>query len=572
MNSTGKVYGVLLALLLFLPCKALGDVTATVDRDVMAMGETLRLTITATEGENTKEADLRPLLANFDILQRASSSNYSLVNGRGSHTEQLQLDITPRREGVLRIPAMRVGKGVTNALEVTVRGAPEAPDGGQAVIFEAEVDRDSVYVQGQVILTLRLQQSINLDNRSVSELELDNAFISKLEQKSFQRNIDGRQWLVHEIRYAVFPEQSGTLEIPAQTFTARVPGGRRSLFDMAAAGRLMRRQSEPLSIDVLPVPDEYPDGTWLPARQVTITEQWSTPPDELRAGESATRTLRIQGEGVQGAQLPPVLFSPVDGLKLYPDQPQISDQEISTGLMGTRVDSAAVVPMQEGNWELPEIRIPWWDTHAQQLRYATVPARTLSVAPADPATVATAAAPVADPGAVPEAPAAPPAAGSNLAWQLLALFSSLGWLATLGWLAWQRRGAPQANSPATAHSTSARRALASLRAACDDNDARAARRAVIDWANAVLRQGKAHDERGEYPQNSFSSLQQVADRFGDDELTAALRELESTLYGADGGAWSGLRLAGCAKRLHSDARATSRGEPRDELRLYPQSA
>lgn len=571
MNSTGKVCSVLLVMLLILPSQALAEVTAAVDRNVMAMGETLRLTITATEGENTKEADLRPLLANFDILQRASSSNYSLVNGRGSHTEQLQLDITPRREGVLRIPAMRIGKGVTNALEVTVRSAPEAPDGGQSVVFEAEVDRDTVYVQGQLILTLRLQQSINLDNRSVSELELDNAFITKLEQKSFQRNIDGRQWLVHEIRYAVFPEQSGTLEIPAQTFTARVPGGRRSLFDMAGAGRLMRRQSKPLSIDVLPVPDEYPGGEWLPARQVTITEQWSTPPDKLRAGESATRTLRIQGEGVQGAQLPPVLFTPVDGLKLYPDQPQISDQEISTGLMGTRVDSAAVVPMQEGTLELPEIRIPWWDTHAQQLRYATVPARTLRVAPADPATVASAAPPSTAPAAAPGVTALVPAAGGALAWQLLALFSSLGWLATLGWLVWQRRGARQPKSPAT-QSTSARRALATLCTACDNDDARAARRAVIDWANAVLWREKTNREQGENREYKLSSLQQVADRFGDDELTAALRELESTLYGADGDAWSGRSLSTCAQRLYRSAQASSRGEPGDELRLYPQSA
>ena len=56
-----------------------------------------------------------------------------------------------------------------------------------------------------------------------------------------QRNIDGRPWLVHEIRYAIFPEQSGSLEIPAQTFSARESKPRRSFFDLNSGGRQLRR-------------------------------------------------------------------------------------------------------------------------------------------------------------------------------------------------------------------------------------------------------------------------------------------------------------------------------------------
>ena len=64
-----------------------------------------------------------------------------------------------------------------------VSRCPDIRPRDEPVLFEAEVDRDSVYVQGQVILTLRLQQAINLDGRSISELELDNAFVKPLEQQ-----------------------------------------------------------------------------------------------------------------------------------------------------------------------------------------------------------------------------------------------------------------------------------------------------------------------------------------------------------------------------------------------------
>ena len=141
-------------------------VTASLDRDRVAMGDAMRLTITATENEEMSNADLRPLLTDFEILQRSTSSNTSIINGRRTHTKQLLVDITPRREGTLKVPPLRVGQHNTNLLLVSVAPAPTTSAEGQTVLFDAEVDKETVYVQGQVILTLRLQQAVNRLARS----------------------------------------------------------------------------------------------------------------------------------------------------------------------------------------------------------------------------------------------------------------------------------------------------------------------------------------------------------------------------------------------------------------------
>ncbi len=127
-----------------------------------------------------------------------------------------------------------------------------------------------------------------------------------------------------------------------------------------------------------------PQTPGCPPGSLTLEENWSTSPEQLRVGESATRTIRIQGEGLQGAQLPPILFAPTDGLKYYPDQPQISEQEIPDGLLGIRQDSAAVVPTRAGTYLIPEIRIPWWDTQSEQVQYAVLPEREITVTAAEP--------------------------------------------------------------------------------------------------------------------------------------------------------------------------------------------
>ena len=134
---------------------------------------------------------------------------------------QLQIEITPRRPGALIISSFQVGASKTAPVWVNVSKMARVDPSTEAILFEATVDSDSVYVQGQLILTLRLQQAVNLDGRSISDLQLPGAFVVPLEQKSFQRTVSGRPWLVHEVRYAIFQEKSGVLEIPAQSFSAR---------------------------------------------------------------------------------------------------------------------------------------------------------------------------------------------------------------------------------------------------------------------------------------------------------------------------------------------------------------
>ncbi|MDX1733041.1 MAG: BatD family protein [Halioglobus sp.] len=557
MRSSGRHWCVAGVAALLLCCTpAIAAVTAIVDRDDVALGDTLRLVLTATDGEALGDVDLGALEADFEILQRTTTSQTNIVNGSRSSTRQLQIELAPRVEGNLQIPALRVDGVLTDPLPIRVTPAPDIDTGGQPLVFEAEVDRQQVYVQGQLILTLRIMQAVNLEGRNISEVEIDGAFVHALQQESFQRSIDGRPWLVHELRFAIFPEQSGTLEIPAQVFSGREVTGRRSFFDLGGGGRRLRRSTAPLTVDVLPRPAGFPSPTWLPARQVSIQESWSTPPEQLRVGESATRTITLTAAGLQGAQLPPLPEPQVDGIKFYPDQPRISETEIENGLRGTRVDSTAVVPTRAGNLTLPEVRIPWWDTESETVRYAVLPQRTLQVAAA-PLDSSTAAPPLAV-----EVDAASVAAPglertSALPWQIVSALSSLGWLLTLAYLVWLQRGGKSGRATAaSAEQVGERRRFKALLAACRANDAAATRQALIAWAQA-----RSADA-------ALVSLQAVAAWAGDSELRAELETLDNTLYGDGQPGWDGSALGRKLEQLRDRKRGADGAGP-DTLTLYP---
>ena len=116
MRRTGNLVALSLAICLALLSNSVtAKVTASVDRDRVSLGDVLSLTIASDADENINNIDLRPLLNDFDILKRSTSSSTRVINGKTTRTRQVMLDITPKRQGTLRIPPLRVDRTETNA-------------------------------------------------------------------------------------------------------------------------------------------------------------------------------------------------------------------------------------------------------------------------------------------------------------------------------------------------------------------------------------------------------------------------------------------------------------------------
>ncbi|EAW40753.1 Forkhead-associated protein [marine gamma proteobacterium HTCC2080] len=538
-----------LCLLLSMPTTA--RITAEVDRTNIAMGETLRLTLTADAGERPDQISLDQLEIDFEILQRSSSTSARLIGGEQNITRTLEIELSPLREGVLTIPAFNTGGRRTTPTAVKVSPEPEYALAEELVTFDATVDNTEVYVQAQVILTITLQQAINLDNRAVSDVDIPDTYQEALEQKSFQRRSGGRLWQVTELRYALFPQKSGDLLVPAIAFSGRelLPG--RSLLG-ARLGRRIAIKSDPINIRVKPVPATFPGDVWLPAQQLSLTSRWSAAPEQLSTGDSTTRTLEITAQGLQGSQLPPVTSlggtGGIKGLRFYPDKETIEQREIPLGLEGYRLQSEALVSSEAGNWTLPERTIPWWNTKTDTLEFARLPEERIRVtdllAPKDSANSDIATTPVLTEGTT----------VSGRLWQISA---ATGWLlaAILGALLWLRRRDTNANPPHDQADIDAQKTqhLMSVRKACSTNDPVAARLAVLTWGH------KRFDD------SSPNTLNEIAARVGGD-LAEELRAIDTLLFSKDSNpSWQGAKLFKLLKNY--DAGTTSKEVT--ELRLYP---
>lgn len=525
-------------------------ITAEADRTDIAMGETLRLILTATEGERPDEIDLSQLEQDFEILQRSTATSARIVGGEQNVTRTLELELAPNRDGILTVPAFSYGGRKTTPVAIKVSPQPDIDLGDELVYFDASVSQTEVYVQAQIILTITLQQAINLDNRAISELDIPNTYTEALEQKTYQRRVGGRLWQITELRYALFPQQSGVLEIPSVSFSGRelLPG--RSLLG-ARLGRRIALQSKAIEITVKPVPSNFPGDVWLPARHIEIASLWSTPPDRLTVGDSSTRTIEITAEGLQGSQLPPLssLMDGVEqpGLKFYPDQETIEQREVSSGIEGYRLQSEALVATTAGSWTLPELVIPWWDTDTDTLQYARLPAAQIAIT--TPTTLSTPE--LTNLGVTSMRPEAE-AKNTLWAWQVMAI---VGWclVIILVWLIWRvRRSNPISLTAIKPLAATSSRTLVALRLACSANNPQAAREALLDWARQRL------------PHSSVFSLANLAETCSP-ALSQEIRQLDACLWGHQENTWRGDKLFGLIKSEANGILA----KDGDDVSLYP---
>jgi hypothetical protein len=462
-------------------------VRATVDRNQVALEETLNLTLSADSILFSGEPDVSELSNDFHILNRQQSSRTNIINGKISSSRQWDYTLAPKREGDLTIPAITMGNKQTKAISIRVtpsNSARRQNTDNRQVWLEADITPRRGYVQQMLEYSVKLYSSVNFLDATLDPLEVDNALVESLGESRYHQRVDGRNFRVIERRYAVFPQRSGTLEIPALTLQARVESYRPSLLD---PGRLLVRRSPPMEIDIQSPPADFDGALWLPAGNVEIFEEWSSDPEQLQVGESITRRVDIRAEGLMAAQLPALPRYDLAGAKLYPDQPVLQNNKDEQILVGLRSESTAIIANEAGRYTLPEIKLAWWNTRTNRAELAILPARELVVSPAPGASgdeaIETAASQLA-PSATPLSGPATSAGTALTPYRIIiALLICTNLLCLWALLRRRDRTEPALRDVEKKNDQHEKAAYQRLKKACKQRDAHAARAALQDWAS-----------------------------------------------------------------------------------------
>lgn len=506
--------------------------SASIDRARLSASETFELTLESDDATQFGKPDLGPLDTLFEVLGTRQVNRLTTVNGESRAITRWIVTLQPKQSGYVVVPPLTLGDLQTLPITLHVEEAngDSAASKLAPVFIDASLDQSSVYVQEQSVLTLRIYHSVSLyDDSSLSPLEMPDARIEQLgKPRTYEKDINGIRHGVIELRYAIFPQRSGELTIPAQAFSATlVDRASRNDFQPFGPrpGKVARVKSPQIPLTVKAKPADYPsDAPWLPARALSLAESWSPQPDDAKVGDSLTRSLLLKADGLSSAQLNPLPATEVKGLRRYPDQPQLANQISDRGVIGSREEREALVPNRSGQFELPAVEIVWWNTHEDRLERASLPARSLVVAPAPGLETEPLASDTPTQAWVQGPPLWP--------WQLSSAILSLSTLLGFG-LWWHARRQP-AIARANQTGPSPRTLLDDLKRACLANDSQATRHALDAWAR-------------QQPE----TLAEMAARFV--PLSDALDGLNGALYSEIGQHWQGEDLWLAIRTLPNNA-------------------
>jgi len=539
------VRGLTLLVIAMAGSTAVAEIRSDVDRRTISMGESLRLTVTGDASERLDQLDLAALQFDWEILSTSSSTNTSFINGARSTTRTLTLDLLPVRDGILSIPSLSTGGNRTTPIAITVNPQVVSAGGDDSVRFDIDIDKRDVYIQEQLILTVTIEQAINLDGAEVTQLAIDGAIVEELTRRNFQRQINGRLWRVTQLRYAIYPQQRGMLEVPSLSLTARevLPG--RSLLG-ARLGKRFKLSKDAIQVNVKPVPENFPGDVWLPAVSLELRQSWSKPPESMEVGDSTTRTLTLAAEGLLSSQLPSITsmsdHSKSAGIRVYPDQESSDQIERTDGFLGQRTRSEALVASGGGSWTLPEVSVPWWNTETDTLQFATLPSTTISVGTPVIETPS-----ALDMTQVAAKPSSPP-------YWLTGLAAS-GWLlaTVLSWIVWRSRQRVNTEPSNPQPEDRLRPLLTALKASTAQRDAALTRDLLMRWATVHF---------GETVR-TFQQLRSLCS----DALAQETYILERTLYASGDEQWTGAKTFYSA--LRNEPPPTAPESTMTARRLYP---
>lgn len=510
---------------------SIAEIGVSIDRNPVHVNESFQLIFEADESPDD-DPDFSPLQEHFVVLNTSQNNSISIINGDYQRSIKWTLQVMPKQVGDFIVPAIRFGDDKTEPFPVSVKAASQSNGNTNSnLILELIADSETIPVQGQVIISMRLMSNTNITAYQFGDLVINNkdVVIEPLgDVKRYQTRLGDQAYLVLEKKLALFPQQSGQLRLEPVLGEVRLAPQSSSIFDpFQTRGEIKRVQSPELVLEVTGIDPAFSDQHWLPARELRLHDFWQGDLTKLVAGEPITRTLTLVVDGLTAAQLPTFSQSDVDGIRQYPDQPVLSDQRSETGIVGELQQKVALIPTAGGSYTLPEIAIPWWNVTTEQLEVARIPSRTINVAGSVVDSQPTAEDNSESRQIDEVSPVSEPIQQTNRFWVWLSLFLACGWSIT-GLIWWFKRQQSRTISPSQSTEViGLRAARKQLKQASEANDAHAAREALLGWARAL--------------NMKFDHINQLAEYYGE-PLNSHIDALNRSLYSQESAEWQGESL------------------------------
>lgn len=386
------------------------DITASVDRTRIVLGEQVTLTVEVrVSGSASPRLEL-PSLDGFSVLGSRDAAAVSLQGADGlTRTAVRALTLEAERPGRLVIGPVRVRVGgrsaATEPLTIVVDSAasPAAtfgaatrallaaaappPHGDQVSLSIVLPQRPArIGQQLDLLLAAWFPRDVRARLRRAPQLTLQTPEAvwalppATPDDVVLSRQVGGRWMDLYAVHQVLFPLSAGRIVVPPGSMTYAVPVS----FSFFSTEERYSVTTDSAPITVLPLPAEGrprdDQGVVAAGLHVDI----EATPAEARVGEPVELAITLSGTGNPSLWPPPTLQLP-PAFRSYSGEATTRISSLNGRVGGMKTFRYLLVPDSAGTFLLPAVRYPYFDSDAGEYRVIEVGARSIVAAPgADP--------------------------------------------------------------------------------------------------------------------------------------------------------------------------------------------
>lgn len=321
------------------------------------------LTFTLRNAEGSNFQPPQGLEDRFTIISGpARGLRTSIINGQVTRESSWSYTLQPRRTGELTIGPATIevdGRTLrTRPLTVTALAPGEgAGTDARDYFLRAELSTGRAYVGEQITLDYKLYTTRDIEGiNPMAEPAYEGFFmreVRRFDSRVQREVINGRQYKTRILRRLVlYPQQSGELTIDAYRILLGVvtESDRQSGFFFRRKLSQVPVETEPVSVQVLPLPEPVPDDFSGAVGRFDLKAGIDR--TNISTDDALTITLELTGEGdIKRIQAPE--WEVPQGLELY--DPRTKTEELiedPLGVTGRKVFEYLLVPGQAGEYRL----------------------------------------------------------------------------------------------------------------------------------------------------------------------------------------------------------------------------
>jgi len=386
-----KIPFVIIVLLIAIPGLCNGfDVTAHVDKTRISQDDSISLIVDVNGGK--ADLDISGI-QDFKVISRGTSSSLSYINGKSERKASYRYILLPLSKGRLKIPAIKAKRkgqiSFTKPMVIHVVDKVVDPDKVKALFARAFVAKDQFFTGEQIVFTLQFFTSRRLSGIGFEKPFEFKGFSSQSfeEEKTYNQNINNVRYNVTQVNYLLTPSNPGTFTINPAVLIARVVvrSNFNNSFFLSDSSKPVRVVSNPVEIEIVPLPQYHGDGKFSGlVGNFDITSNIDK--TDLKAGESATLTIKITGTGnIMDASLPEINFDSLhkDAFKMYDDNPVETIELTQQGYSGFKIFKKAIVPVNAGKYRIKPISLIYFDVDKKDFKSVSTEPVSLGVIPSE---------------------------------------------------------------------------------------------------------------------------------------------------------------------------------------------